>query len=46
MGCRRYLNKVLLAVLTFGAEGDLRFLSLIYTSVGVICFPCGNVAET
>lgn len=31
-GC--YLNKVPLVVLTFGIGGGLRFLSLIYTSVG------------
>lgn len=31
-----YLNKAPLVVLTFGVGGGLRFLSLIYTSVGAI----------
>lgn len=46
MDCCCYLNKVLLAVLTFGTEGELRFLSLIYTNVGIICCSCGNLAKT
>lgn len=46
MDYRCYLNKVLLAVLTFGTEGELRFLSLVYTNVGVICYSCSNLAKT